>query len=77
MILDCKASVNIMFADMKDIEGKALGHMIVQLPKDALQAEKVIGYLRSKGINVEEAAEETDGRETETAEEVVTSEPEL
>ena len=54
MILDCKASVNIMFANMKDIEGKALGHMIVQLPEDDLQAEKVIGYLRSKGIPVEE-----------------------
>ena len=54
MILDCKVTVNIMFADMKDIEGKALGHMIVQLPEDKLQAEKAIGYLRSKGINVEE-----------------------
>jgi D-methionine transport system ATP-binding protein len=54
MILDCKASVNIMFANMKDIEGKALGHMIVQLPEDYLQAEKIIGYLRSKGIEVEE-----------------------
>ena len=54
MILDCKAPVNIMFADMKDIEGKALGHMIVQLPEDELQAEKVVGYLRSKGIGVEE-----------------------
>jgi D-methionine transport system ATP-binding protein len=54
MILDCKATVNIMFADMKDIEGKALGHMIVQLPEDGLQAEKIIGYLRSKGIGVEE-----------------------
>jgi D-methionine transport system ATP-binding protein len=54
MILDCKVAVNIMFADMKDIEGKALGHMIVQLPDDDLQAEKAVGYLRSKGIPVEE-----------------------
>ena len=54
MIMDCKAAVNIMFADMKDIEGKAMGHMIVQLPEDELQAEKVIGYLRSKGIGVED-----------------------
>ena len=54
MILDCNVIVNIMFADMKDIEGKALGHMIVQLPDDELQAEKAIGYLRSKGIPVEE-----------------------
>jgi D-methionine transport system ATP-binding protein len=45
-----------MFADMKDIEGKALGHMIVQLPEDELQAEKVIGYLRSNGISVNEVS---------------------
>jgi D-methionine transport system ATP-binding protein len=56
MILDCKATVNIMFADMRDIEGKALGHMIVQLPEDDLQAEKVLGYLRARGIAAEEVA---------------------
>jgi len=55
MILDCQAPVNIMFADMKDIEGKALGHMIVQLPEEEMQAEKVIAYLRSREIRVEEA----------------------
>jgi len=54
MILDCKVAVNIMFADMKDIEGKALGHMIVQLPEDKIQAEKAIEYLRSRDIDVEE-----------------------
>jgi len=54
MILDCKVAVNIMFADMKNIEGKALGHMIVQLPDDDLQAEKAVGYLRAKGLPVEE-----------------------
>ena len=56
MILDCKAPVNIMFADMKDIEGKALGQMIVQLPEEKMQAEKVIGYLKGKGLYVEEVA---------------------
>jgi len=55
MILDCKVAVNIMFADMKDIEGKALGHMIVQLPEDKIQAEKAIEYLKVRGIGVEEA----------------------
>ena len=55
MILDCKVAVNIMFADMKDIEGKALGHMIVQLPEDKIQAEKAIEYLKARGIGVEEA----------------------
>ena len=56
MILDCKATVNIMFADMKDIEGKALGHMIIQLPEDAIQAEKVIAYLRLREITVEDVS---------------------
>ena len=56
MILDCKAPVNIMFADMKDIDGKAFGHMIVQLPEDKLQAEKAIGYLETRGLGVEEVA---------------------
>jgi len=55
MILDCKVAVNIMFADMRDIEGKALGHMIVQLPEDKIQAEKAIEYLKARGIRVEEA----------------------
>jgi len=54
MILDCKAPVNIMFADMKDIDGRALGQMIVQLPEENMQAEKVIGYLSARGLIVEE-----------------------
>ncbi|MGI6751881.1 MAG: methionine ABC transporter ATP-binding protein [Anaerovoracaceae bacterium] len=54
MILDCKAPVNIMYADMKDIEGKALGQMIVQLPEERALAMKVVGYLRSRGLSVEE-----------------------
>ena len=63
MILDCKVSVNIMFADMKDIEGKALGHMIVQLPEDKIQAEKAIEYLKARGIGVEEAEINISGKE--------------
>lgn len=58
MILDCKAPVNIMFADMKDIEGKALGQMIVQLPEDKALAMKAVGYLRARGLSVEEIPEE-------------------
>lgn len=54
MILDCKATVNIMFADMKNIDGTAMGQMIVQLPQDEDTAERVIGYLRAHGLTVEE-----------------------
>ena len=36
LIMECKIAVNIMFADTKDIDGKAYGHMILQLPEDRL-----------------------------------------
>ena len=34
MVLECKAPVNIMFADTKNMDGKAYGQMILQLPED-------------------------------------------
>lgn len=48
LIMECKIPVNIMFADTKDIDGKAYGHMVLQLPEDRLQVRKAIYYLRSK-----------------------------
>ena len=54
LIMECKIPVNIMFADTKDIDGKAYGHMVLQLPEDRLQVEKAIYYLRSKNLVVEE-----------------------
>lgn len=54
MILSCKAPINILFADMKDIEGKAVGQMVIQLPSDDVLAEKVLRYLRSRKLTVEE-----------------------
>lgn len=54
MVLECRAQVNILFADTKDINGKAFGHMVLQLPEDRLQADKIINYLKNKNVNVEE-----------------------
>ena len=54
LIMECKIAVNIMFADTKDIDGKAYGHMILQLPEDRLQGDRAIYYLRSKNLVVEE-----------------------
>jgi D-methionine transport system ATP-binding protein len=56
MVLECGATVNIWFADLKDIRGKAFGHMIVELPEDDIQAEKIVSYLLSKNIKVEDAS---------------------
>lgn len=54
MILACKAPVNILYADMKDIEGTAIGQMVIQLPSDENLAEKIIHYLKSRNLTVEE-----------------------
>ncbi len=54
MVLECRAQVNILFADTQDINGKAIGHMILQLPEDNMVAEKIINYLRDRKIVVEE-----------------------
>lgn len=54
MIHKCQASVNIMFADTKDIDGKAYGHMILQLPQDEHQIEKIMAWLNSSGLKYSE-----------------------
>ena len=56
LILECHVSVNIMYADTRDVGGKTFGQMILQLPEDHLQQDKIIYYLRSKGLRVEEVS---------------------
>ncbi|MDD4781643.1 MAG: ATP-binding cassette domain-containing protein [Tissierellia bacterium] len=54
MILECRTQVNILFADTKDIKGKAFGQMVLQLPEDSIQADKIINYLKNNKMIVEE-----------------------
>ncbi|MCM1213486.1 MAG: ATP-binding cassette domain-containing protein [Lachnospiraceae bacterium] len=54
MILECKAPVNILLADTKDINGTAHGQMILQLPEDEATAAKMIHYLQERKLTVEE-----------------------
>lgn len=54
MVLECKAPANILLADTKDINGIAHGQMILQLPEDETVAEKMVQYLKSKNLTVEE-----------------------
>jgi len=46
MVLECKTPVNIMFADTKDIYGKAYGQMIIQLPDDEIGKKEFMLILR-------------------------------
>ena len=54
MVLECKAPVNILLADTKDIGGVAHGQMILQLPEDETVANKMIRYLTERKLTVEE-----------------------
>ena len=54
MVLECKEVVNIIFADTKNIDGKAVGQIVIQLPEKELAAQKILNYLKAKGLTVEE-----------------------
>ena len=54
LTLECQVPVNILFADTKEVEGKAYGQMLLELPCDEGQAEKVRSWLRNSGIQWKE-----------------------
>jgi D-methionine transport system ATP-binding protein len=54
MVLECKAPVNIMYADTKNIDGKAFGQMVVQLPEDETLAKRMFAFVRARGLSAEE-----------------------
>jgi D-methionine transport system ATP-binding protein len=43
-----------MGADMKNIDGKAYGQMILQMPDEDVKAQQAIHYLEERNIIVEE-----------------------
>ena len=54
MVMACKAPVNIIYANTKDIDGKAFGQIVIQLPENELTRKKIIGYLRERNLTIEE-----------------------
>jgi len=53
MILDLGIKVSILYANVKDIEGKALGQLVIEIPKDKEEKRKVMEYLDKKNLVVE------------------------
>ncbi len=53
MILNTGVKVSILYANVKDIEGKALGQIVIEIPKDKEEKRKVMEYLESKNLVVE------------------------
>ncbi|HIT89384.1 MAG TPA: ATP-binding cassette domain-containing protein [Candidatus Merdenecus merdavium] len=58
MVMECKTAVNIIFADTKNIDGKAIGQMVIQLPEDALAAGRIEHYLKDKHVKYEEVSKD-------------------
>lgn len=54
LVLACKVPVNIMYAATKDINGTAMGQMIIQLPEDETDANRVVNYLKTIQVPYEE-----------------------
>lgn len=54
MVLECGAPVNILFADTRIFEGVLHGHMVIELPNDDREAEKLIAWLKASGVNWKE-----------------------
>lgn len=57
MILECKAPVNILRADTRNIDGTAAGEMILQLPEQEDTANRMTEYLKLRRLTVEEVTD--------------------
>ncbi len=51
LVLECQAPVSILFADSREYEGAIYGQMLLGLPSDERQAEKIIAWLQNKNIS--------------------------
>lgn len=54
LVMASGVAVNILFADTKDIEGKAYGHMLLQIPDGDSNFDRVVNYLESIHIDYKE-----------------------
>lgn len=54
--LECRAAVNILNADTKDIGGKAYGQMMLRLPDDENSVQRIYNYLDTHNIHYEEVS---------------------
>lgn len=58
LVLACKIPVNIMYAKTQDLNGVAMGQMIIQLPEDEGECRRAINYLKTANITFEEVRED-------------------
>lgn len=54
LTVECGAAVNILFADTRVYEGIAYGHMVIELPNDSREAEKITAWLNAHDVKWKE-----------------------
>ncbi len=54
IILQFKTPVNILYAATRDLNGSAVGEMVLQLPDERDISDQIITYLRARKLKVEE-----------------------
>lgn len=54
LVLECRAPVNILFADTRVYEDGVHGHMVIELPTDSNEAEKITVWLTRYGVKWKE-----------------------
>ncbi len=50
MVLDCQAPVNILYADTKELGGEMYGHMIIGLPAEEHEADRILAWLKKSPV---------------------------
>ena len=54
LVKACGVEVNILSADVKRLNGKSYGQMMIEMPKDPQICQQVIAYLTVQGLTVKE-----------------------
>ncbi len=54
LALECRAAVNILFANTRNVDGKAIGQMLLQLPQDETTVLRVKQWLSDHKITFKE-----------------------
>ena len=54
LALECHAAVNILFANTRNVDGKAIGQMLLQLPQDETTVLRVKQWLSERKITFKE-----------------------
>lgn len=54
LVLHCGCPVNIMYADTRDINGVAIGQMVLELPENEASRKRILDYAKAHSLELEE-----------------------